>query len=68
MCSERDFAWAARERPVDRPGICCCSVPESIRVVLNKGQILSFDDFITVGSGCVDKEKMDGPTCDSGAA
>ena len=48
MCSERDFGSATRERPVDRPGICYCSVPESIQVVLRRIQILSFDDFTKV--------------------
>lgn len=43
MCTERDAGSAARERPVDRPGICCCSVPESVQVVLRRIQILSFD-------------------------
>jgi hypothetical protein len=43
MCSERYWGSAARERPVDRLGICCCSAPESIQVVLKRIQILSFD-------------------------
>lgn len=51
MCSERDFGSATRERPVDRPGICYCSVPESIQVVLRRIQIPSFDDFTKVASG-----------------
>ena len=51
MCSERDLVSAARERPVDRPRLCHCSVPESIQVVLRRIQILSFDDFTKVGSG-----------------
>jgi hypothetical protein len=51
MCSERDLVSAARERPVDRPGICHCSAPESIQVVLRRVQILSFDDFTKVGYG-----------------
>lgn len=51
MCSERDLVSGMRERPVDRPGICYCSVPESVQVVLRRVQILSFDDFTTVGSG-----------------
>ena len=51
MCSERDLISAARERPVDRPGICHCSAPESIQVALRRIQILSFDDFTRVGLG-----------------
>ena len=51
MCTERDSGSAARERPVDRPGICHCSVPESIQVVRRRIQILSFDDFTAVGFG-----------------
>jgi hypothetical protein len=51
MCSERDLISAARERPVDRPGICHCSAPESIQVALRRIQILSFDDFTEVRSG-----------------
>jgi hypothetical protein len=51
MCSERDFGSATRERPVDRPGICYCSVPESIQVVLRKVRILSFEDLTIVGPG-----------------
>jgi len=48
MCSERDLVGAMHERPVDRPGICHCSIPESIRVALRRIQILSFD-HCTVG-------------------
>jgi hypothetical protein len=51
MCSEQDLVTAMRERPVDRPGICHCSVPESVQIVLRRVQILSFDDFTEVGSG-----------------
>jgi hypothetical protein len=51
MCSERDLGSAPHERPVDRPKICHCSVPESIQVVLRRIQILTFDDFTRVGSG-----------------
>jgi hypothetical protein len=45
MCSERDWGSVAHERPVDRPGICCCSAPELIQIILRRVQILSFDDF-----------------------
>lgn len=51
MCTERDVGLAARERPVDRPRICYCAVPESIQAVLRRILILSFDDFTKVGSG-----------------
>jgi hypothetical protein len=50
MCSERDLGSAARERPVDRPKICYCSVPESVQIVLRRIQILSCDDLKEVGS------------------
>ena len=50
MCSERDLISAIRERPVDRPEICHCPVPESIQVLMRRIQILSFDDFTRVGS------------------
>ena len=51
MCSERDLVSAMRERPVDRPEICRYSIPEPIRVTLSRVQILSFDDFATIGPG-----------------
>jgi hypothetical protein len=50
MCSERDLRSTIREGPVDRQGICYCSVPESIQVVLRKIRILSFEDSSGVGS------------------
>ena len=51
MCSERALVSAMRERPVDRPEICRCSTPEPIHVALSGIQILSFDDFATIGPG-----------------
>jgi hypothetical protein len=49
MCSERDLKAVLREGPVDRQGVCYCSVPESVQVILRKVQILSFDDRKGVG-------------------
>lgn len=49
MCSERDLVGSIRERPVD-PGICHCSLPKSIRVVVRRIQILSIDACITGGT------------------
>lgn len=54
MCSERDVRAALREGPVDRRGVCCCSVPDSVQVILRKVEILSFDDPKGVGSA-IDK-------------
>jgi hypothetical protein len=51
MCSERDWGSAERERPVDRPGTCWCSAPESIQVILRRIQILSFDDSMVGRAG-----------------
>lgn len=50
MCSERDLRSALREGPVDRQGTCYCSLPETVRVVLRKVEILSFDEHTGVGS------------------
>ena len=67
MCSERDLGNTARERPVDRPGMCHCSVPESIQVVLRRIQILSFDDFTTVGPSAGNITSVNAPSrCDGG--
>jgi hypothetical protein len=49
MCSERDLGRSLREGPVDRAGVCHCSMPESVQVVLRKIQILSFDNSAGVG-------------------
>jgi hypothetical protein len=50
MCSERDLRSALREGPVDRKGVCYCSVPEAVQVLIKKIQILSFDESTGVGS------------------
>lgn len=43
MCFERGLGSASRERPVDRPEPCYCLVPESVQVILERIQILSFE-------------------------
>lgn len=43
MCSERSLGSASRERPVDRPETCHCTVPDSVQVLLRRIQIISFE-------------------------
>ena len=65
MCSELDLGSAARERPVDHPRSCRCSVPESIQIVVRRIQILSFEDFPTVGSRGHNKATIGGAASDA---
>ena len=68
MCFERDSISATRERPVDQPKSCQCSIPESIQIVARRIQMLSFDDLAPVGSGEEKKATIDGRARNTTAA